>query len=49
MTGLTAFGVAVVVLAVVLIALGVKAVSQGWEYTVERFGRYTRTLRPASI
>lgn len=24
----------------------VVAVSQGFEYTVERFGRYTKTLRP---
>ena len=23
-----------------------KIVPQGWNYTVERFGRYTRTLRP---
>ncbi|MCL4150832.1 UNVERIFIED_CONTAM: hypothetical protein GTU68_002965 [Idotea baltica] len=26
--------------------MGVKSVQQGREYTVERFGRYTRTLRP---
>lgn len=26
--------------------MGVKTVPQGFEYTVERFGRYTRTLRP---
>jgi regulator of protease activity HflC (stomatin/prohibitin superfamily) len=26
--------------------MGVKSVPQGMEYTVERFGRYTRTLRP---
>jgi regulator of protease activity HflC (stomatin/prohibitin superfamily) len=26
--------------------MGVKAVPQGAEYTVERFGRYMRTLRP---
>jgi regulator of protease activity HflC (stomatin/prohibitin superfamily) len=31
---------------VVLIVLGVKSVQQGREFTVERFGRYTRTLRP---
>lgn len=43
---LPVFVVAVVVLAVVFVALGVKVVSQGWEYTVERFGQYTRTLRP---
>jgi len=40
------FVVALVVLAVMLVALGVKRVPQGMEYTVERFGRYTRTLRP---
>ena len=37
---------AFVVVAVVLIFSGAKSVKQGWEYTVERFGRYTRTLRP---
>jgi regulator of protease activity HflC (stomatin/prohibitin superfamily) len=40
------FVIVVVVLAIVLIAVGVKSVSQGEEYTVERFGRYTRTLKP---
>ncbi len=35
-----------VVFVIVLIVLGVKRVPQGNEYTVERFGRYTRTLRP---
>ncbi len=38
----SAFVIAILVLAVVLIFMGVKAVPQGWEYTVERFGRYTR-------
>ncbi len=33
-----------VVLAVVLIARGVRMVPQGFQYTVERFGKYTRTL-----
>ena len=33
-------------LAVVLLFMGVKTVSQGREYTVERMGRFTRTLRP---
>ena len=40
------FAVAVGVLAVILVVLGAKRVPQGAEYTVERFGRYTRTLRP---
>jgi regulator of protease activity HflC (stomatin/prohibitin superfamily) len=35
-----------VVLAVLLVVLGVKTVPQGREWTVEYFGRYTRTLQP---
>ncbi|MCW8330147.1 SPFH/Band 7/PHB domain protein [Photobacterium sp. SDRW27] len=35
-----------IVVAIVFIASGVKTVSQGNEWTVERFGRYTKTLRP---
>jgi regulator of protease activity HflC (stomatin/prohibitin superfamily) len=34
------------VFALLLVAMGVKRIPQGREYTVERFGRYTRTLRP---
>ncbi len=33
-------------LAIVLVFAGVKTVSQGEEYTVERFGRYTKSLSP---
>ncbi|MES9883921.1 MAG: SPFH domain-containing protein [Sedimenticola sp.] len=36
----------VLVLAVVIVVLGAKRVPQGSEFTVERFGRYTKTLRP---
>ena len=36
----------VVVVGIVLILMGVRSVSQGEEWTVERFGRYTRTLSP---
>ena len=46
MEGSTVFVLAVLVLAVVVIFAGVKSVPQGREWTVERFGRYTRTLRP---
>jgi regulator of protease activity HflC (stomatin/prohibitin superfamily) len=46
MEGLSAFVLTVLVFAVVLIFMGVKSVPQGREYTVERFGRYTRTLTP---
>lgn len=40
------FVIAVVVFAVAVVALGVVRVPQGSEFTVERFGRYTRTLAP---
>ncbi|WP_246814823.1 SPFH domain-containing protein [Ferrimonas balearica] len=33
-------------LAVILVATGVKMVPQGFQYTVERFGKFTRTLPP---
>jgi regulator of protease activity HflC (stomatin/prohibitin superfamily) len=40
------FVVALVALAVILVYLGAKVVPQGREWTVERFGRYIRTLTP---
>ena len=40
------FVIALLVLAIALVVLGAKRVPQGMEYTVERFGRYTKTLRP---
>lgn len=40
------FTAALVVLALVIVAKGVKVVPQGQQWTVERFGRYTRTLQP---
>jgi regulator of protease activity HflC (stomatin/prohibitin superfamily) len=40
------FVIAVVVLAVFLILAGVKTVPQATQWTVERFGRYTRSLSP---
>lgn len=46
---LSAFSIFVIVFfvfAVATVFVGVKTVPQGEEYTVERFGRYTRTLRP---
>ncbi len=46
MAGLDIFVVGLLVLVIVLIVLGVKKVDQGMEYTVERFGRFTRSLRP---
>jgi len=46
MFGFDIFVLALVVLFVVTVAAGVKIVPQGYNYTVERFGRYTRTLTP---
>jgi regulator of protease activity HflC (stomatin/prohibitin superfamily) len=46
---LAGFDIVIVVLAVVVLLVlfaGVKTVPQGYNYTVERFGRYTRTLSP---
>jgi regulator of protease activity HflC (stomatin/prohibitin superfamily) len=40
------FAITLVVVAGILIFNGVKTVPQGFEWTVERFGRYTRTLHP---
>src|SRR3712207_5334419 len=44
--GFDIFVIAFVILIVVTIALGVRTVPQGYSYTVERFGRYTRSLGP---
>src|SRR5215471_10862036 len=46
MFGLDVFAIAIVALAVITLFAGVKTVSQGYHWTVERFGRYTRTLQP---
>ena len=44
--GANVFVIVIVVLAVLTLFAGVKTVSQGYNWTVERFGRYTRTLSP---
>ncbi|HEV3491070.1 MAG TPA: SPFH domain-containing protein [Reyranella sp.] len=46
MSGALIFVVALVAVALVLVFAGVKTVSQGTNWTIERFGRYTRTLPP---
>ena len=46
MDGFSIALIALVVLAVLVLFAGVKTVPQGYNYTVERFGRYTRTLKP---
>jgi regulator of protease activity HflC (stomatin/prohibitin superfamily) len=35
-----------VILPLIVVFMSVKTVPQGFEYTVQRFGRYTRTLKP---
>ncbi|MBO1022961.1 SPFH/Band 7/PHB domain protein [Methylobacterium sp. SD274] len=42
--GLSVVAVALVVLVVVTLAIGINVIPQGHVYTVERFGRYSRTL-----
>ena len=42
--GLNVFVVALVILVIVTIAMGVRTVPQGYVYTVERFGKYARSL-----
>ena len=44
--GFGAFAIAVVMLALFIMLSAVKIVGQGYEFTVERFGRYTKTIKP---
>jgi len=46
MGGFSTFALVILALAVVTVIMGVKIVSQGHEWTVERFGRYRKTLPP---
>jgi len=46
LSGFSVFSIVVLVLAILTLFAGVKTVSQGYNWTVERFGRYTRTLHP---
>ncbi|GBE09117.1 modulator of FtsH protease HflC [bacterium BMS3Abin11] len=43
---MTEFVIAFVILSIVIIVAGVKTVSQGMEFTIERFGKYRKTLSP---
>ncbi len=40
------FAVGAGILLLLLLLIGVKSVPQGFEWTVERFGRFTRSLKP---
>ncbi|NIX77982.1 SPFH domain-containing protein [Microvirga terricola] len=44
--GFDVFVIAFVVVIIITIAMGVRTVPQGYAYTIERFGRYARTLGP---
>ena len=46
MGGFSAFALVVLALAIITVIAGVKVIPQGYEWTVERFGRYRATLRP---
>ena len=46
MDGFSTFVVVILALAIVTVAMGVKSVPQGYEWTIERFGRYRTTIRP---
>ncbi|PCJ32295.1 MAG: paraslipin [Gammaproteobacteria bacterium] len=46
MEGVSIFVLFFLVLVIVFLLMAVQSVQQGLEYTVERFGRYTKTLRP---
>ena len=46
MTGFDIFAIAFVVLIVLTLFAGVKTVPQGFDWTIERFGKFTRTLSP---
>ena len=46
MFGFDVFAIILVALVILTLFAGVKTVTQGYHWTVERFGRYTRTLHP---
>ena len=46
LSGFDIFVIVLVLVVVVTIAMGIRTVPQGYAYTVERFGRYSRTLTP---
>src|SRR5947207_13559491 len=46
MTGFDIFALALVLLVIITLFAGVKTVPQGFDWTIERFGKYTRTLSP---
>ena len=46
MNGFEIFVIALALLVIITLFAGVKTVPQGYDWTIERFGKYTRTLSP---
>src|SRR5579859_3819426 len=46
MTSFSIFTIVLAFVAIITLFAGVKTVAQGYNWTIERFGRYTRTLSP---
>src|SRR5438034_10864251 len=46
MSGFDIFAIAFLLLVIVTLFAGVKTVPQGYDWTIERFGKYTRSLSP---
>jgi regulator of protease activity HflC (stomatin/prohibitin superfamily) len=46
LTGVSVIALVVAAFVLITILMGVRQVPQGWNYTVERFGRYHKTLAP---
>src|SRR6201985_3399298 len=46
MSGFDVFAIVFVLLVIITLASGIKTVPQGYDWTIERFGKYTRTLAP---
>jgi regulator of protease activity HflC (stomatin/prohibitin superfamily) len=46
MSGFDIFAIFIVVLVIATLIAGVKTVPQGFNWTIERFGKYTHTLKP---
>jgi regulator of protease activity HflC (stomatin/prohibitin superfamily) len=46
MSGFDIFAIILVLLVILTLFAGVKTVSQGYHWTIERFGKYTKTLEP---
>ena len=46
LTGMTITVIVLLVLAILTVSKSIVMVRQGYEYTIERFGRFTRSMRP---